>query len=192
MSRTFAYTSRFDNGIDFDSSSLDKVYYNSDTNVLGVEFQTNDTIYGYRSVPESVFNLFVGSDSVGGFYVDHIKDRFDGDGIYTIGLPVEDEEEPLADWERELLANEPVEVEVDPSNVISFPSVNLGFENAFAKYDVKWTGSFNSSDERMGPFMFSTRAINETDAVSNFFATARALHGAAVSARIVSVTRYFE
>lgn len=196
--RTFTYTNIAIDEQDFDSTSLDFIYYDRHTSTLGVEFQSGETIYGYRNVPESVYNMFVAADSVGAFYTRNIKDRFDGDGTYENAvkrlLPEsalvpatdhsdenawEEQEPPLADWERELLAG------VEESETISS-------DDNYSQYVVNWTGSFENADERMGPFSYAVEAESEKAAVDSFWSVARRLHGNSITAKIVSVTRYFE
>jgi hypothetical protein len=191
MSSTiFTYDERRIHGPDFTSNSIDALYYNRADNRLGVEFQNGSTVYVYENVPESVFNLFVEADSLNAFYRQYIQGRFGESSSYhavTKRAEVnhadadawENQPEPLADWERELLEG-PGEEEV------AIP------DNAYSQYVVNWTGSFNSSDERMGPFSYATEATSESAAIENFQTTARNLHGDAVTAKIVSVTHYFE
>ena len=174
---TFVYDEARYEGEHFRSRSIDAVYFDREDNRVGVEFISSSTVYVYDNVTESMFNLFVEADSLNDFYRNHISragvnaQRYDG----VSARPTEDHSDENAIFQ--------------PT-----PSLDDLIEQAnnTAKYGVKWVGSFNSSDERMGPFEFVTEANSIDEALVIFNDTATRLHGDAVSAKIVSVTRYFE
>lgn len=58
------------------SSSIDSIGYNSDSNILEIEF-LNGRIYQFFNVPESIFNGMMSADSHGKYLNDNIK------GIYN-------------------------------------------------------------------------------------------------------------
>ena len=185
----FYYTDRRVNGQDFESGAIANVYYDTDDNRLGVEFNKGFNVYVYDEVPESVFGLFVEADSLHQFYTNFIQSRF-GESTQYSAVTKRDS----ADHADEN-AWQPVE-QFAPVIPIFEPNSTLDDlieqANSTSRYGVKWVGSFNSSDERMGPFEYLTDALNENDAVAEFLSTAKALHGDAVTAKIVSVTHYFE
>lgn len=59
------------------SSSIKSVGYNSNTGVLAIEFH-NGSAVGYQSVPPSVFDYLVKSESAGTYYNRYIKDKYRG------------------------------------------------------------------------------------------------------------------
>lgn len=180
----FTYDVLADDGVDFQSGSIDTVYYDREGQRLGIEFQASATVYVYENVPESVYNLFIQADSLNHFYRTYIKSKFGTSTPYVTATERESEPEtepPLADWERELL-----EAADSPNEIVLVP------DDAYSKFGVKWTGTFNSADERMGPFEYLTDATSAESAIKSFWTTARNLHGNAVTAKIVSVTQYFE
>jgi hypothetical protein len=58
-----------------DSSNIERIGYNSNSNTLRIEFKSNRT-YDYFNVPESVFNELRSASSVGGYHAKNIKDSF--------------------------------------------------------------------------------------------------------------------
>lgn len=59
------------------SSAIRKVGYESSTNKMYIDFEDSDPYYTYCRVPESVFQDFISANSVGGYYHQHIKDKYD-------------------------------------------------------------------------------------------------------------------
>lgn len=175
----FIYDRLAGNGREFSSSALDFIAYNRENSLLAVEFQSGTDIYVYEDVPESVYNLFVEAESPGNFYRDYIQGNFaraldvDYNGYVGIKQP------------------EPVVTTGNSTDGSASFSSTIFVNTPLSKFGVKWTGSFNSSDERMGPFEFLTDAQSEADALANFWETAKSLHGDSVTAKIVSVTHYF-
>jgi hypothetical protein len=68
------YTHSYDNGIDFESSIIDNVFYNvnSRTAVLDI----NDYYYEYRDVPAEAVEDLINADSVGAHYNKVFKSAF--------------------------------------------------------------------------------------------------------------------
>ncbi len=59
------------------SSAIRKIGYDADTNRMYIDFEDSDPYYTYCRVPESIFRSFVAARSVGSFYHQNIKDRYD-------------------------------------------------------------------------------------------------------------------
>ena len=59
------------------SSAIRKVGYESSTNTMYIDFEDSDPYYTYCGVPELVFQEFISANSVGRYYHDHIKDKYD-------------------------------------------------------------------------------------------------------------------
>lgn len=186
----FVYDEARYEGEHFTSRSIDAVYFDREDNRVGVEFISSSTVYVYDNVTESMFNLFVEADSLNDFYRNHISrvgvnaQRYD-DAKQRAAAPSGNDHSDENAWE--VTSN-------DDAIFQPTPSLDDLIEQAnnTAKYGVKWVGSFNSSDERMGPFEFVTEANSIDEALVIFNDTATRLHGDAVSAKIVSVTRYFD
>jgi hypothetical protein len=58
-----------------DSSNIDRVGYDSDSNTLRIEFRSGGT-YDYFGVPESVFDNLKSAFSVGGYHAREIKNNY--------------------------------------------------------------------------------------------------------------------
>lgn len=91
----FYYTSLAKNGEDFCSTAINFVAYDEDTSTMLVSFINTDAEYMYAGVTESTYNLFVGADSVGRFYQQHISGRGDSYRVYDEELVSRKEEELL-------------------------------------------------------------------------------------------------
>jgi hypothetical protein len=59
------------------SSAIRKVAYDASTNRMYIDFENSDPNYEFCGVPESVFRGMVSAPSVGHYYNDYVKDRFD-------------------------------------------------------------------------------------------------------------------
>ncbi|MAM58712.1 MAG: KTSC domain-containing protein [Salinicola sp.] len=59
------------------SSAIRKIGYDTDTNRMYIDFEDSNPVYTYCSVPEELFCEFVSARSVGGFYHQYIKDKYD-------------------------------------------------------------------------------------------------------------------
>ena len=60
---------------DVDSSAFDRVGYSERTHTLDVQFD-NSGWYRYTNISPSLFNEFINSESLGGFYNDYIKGQY--------------------------------------------------------------------------------------------------------------------
>lgn len=63
--------------ISVSSSAIRKIGYDVDTNHMYIDFEDSDPYYKYCRVPEGLFRRFISAPSVGGFYHQHIKDKYD-------------------------------------------------------------------------------------------------------------------
>jgi hypothetical protein len=59
-----------------DSSSLRSVGYDAATLTLEVEFR-NGSVYRYANVPTELWASFRRADSMGKFFQEHVRDRFE-------------------------------------------------------------------------------------------------------------------
>lgn len=59
-----------------ESSMITSIGFDSDTSTLEIEFKTNGAVWQYYDVPESIYYGFIGSDSVGKFFLAHIKGQY--------------------------------------------------------------------------------------------------------------------
>ena len=59
------------------SSDIRKIGYDSSINILYIDFKDSDPYHTYCSVPQNLFHQFVSASSVGHFYRQYIKDKFD-------------------------------------------------------------------------------------------------------------------
>ena len=58
-----------------DSSNIERIGYDLNSNTLRVEFKSNRT-YDYSNVPESVFNELRNASSVGSYHARNIKNSY--------------------------------------------------------------------------------------------------------------------
>jgi hypothetical protein len=61
----------------FDSSAMWQADYDADEHLLLIWFTGDDKPYGYRDVPEDVFEELCGADSQGRYFAAHIRDRYE-------------------------------------------------------------------------------------------------------------------
>lgn len=59
------------------SSAIRKIGYESATSRMYIDFEDSDPYYTYCNVPEHVFRKFVSAHSVGRYYHDNIKDKYE-------------------------------------------------------------------------------------------------------------------
>jgi len=59
------------------SSAIRKIGYDSSSSRMYIDFEDSDPYYTYCRVPEDVFRSFVTARSVGSYYHQYIKDRYD-------------------------------------------------------------------------------------------------------------------
>ncbi len=59
------------------SSAIRKIGYEASTRRMYIDFEDSDPYYTYCGVPEGVYQSFVSARSVGSYYHQHIKDRYD-------------------------------------------------------------------------------------------------------------------
>ena len=60
-----------------DSSSVKEVGYSKETNLMAVKFHhSNDCVYLYQSVPESIAEEFAEADSSGKYFAANIKGKY--------------------------------------------------------------------------------------------------------------------
>lgn len=64
-----------------ESSILERVGYDADSNTLEVEFNEGAT-YRYFDVPESVYRGLLSVDSHGSFYADNVKHSFEFERVH--------------------------------------------------------------------------------------------------------------
>lgn len=57
------------------SSDLESVGYDSDTNMLVVEFKSGNT-YSYEGVSQDMYNELISSDSIGKYFNQYIKGSY--------------------------------------------------------------------------------------------------------------------
>lgn len=58
-----------------DSSNIERIGYDPDSNTLRIEFKTSGT-YDYHNVPESVFDEIKLASSVGRYYAANVKHAY--------------------------------------------------------------------------------------------------------------------
>ncbi|GGB25357.1 MULTISPECIES: KTSC domain-containing protein [Mucilaginibacter] len=58
------------------SSALSSVGYDPDARILELEFRENGGVWQYFGFPLSAYNKFIGSDSLGHFFVTRIKGKY--------------------------------------------------------------------------------------------------------------------
>ena len=58
-----------------DSSNIERIGYDANSNTLRVEFKSNRT-YDYSNVPESVYNDLKSASSVGSYLAKNIKNSY--------------------------------------------------------------------------------------------------------------------
>ncbi|MBI1183253.1 KTSC domain-containing protein [bacterium] len=59
-----------------ESTMIASVGYDVNTATLEIEFKSNGAIWQYYDFPESLFYEFIGSDSIGKFFLAHIKGQY--------------------------------------------------------------------------------------------------------------------
>lgn len=59
------------------SSAIRKIGYDSSISCMYIDFENSDPHYTYCRVPEKIFKSFVSARSVGGYYHQYIRDRYD-------------------------------------------------------------------------------------------------------------------
>lgn len=113
-----------------DSTAIDRAWHNNQTNTLTLEL--HGTVYEYYDVTESVFEDLLDAGSPGTYYRNNIRGAYKGSRLGPVSDMREQKvEEPLAQWERELLDNEPTCIEfhnggyIDRSGDASFPEAKV-------------------------------------------------------------------
>ncbi|WP_407665223.1 KTSC domain-containing protein [Microbulbifer elongatus] len=59
------------------SSAIRRVGYNSKSMQMYIDFEDSDPVYTFCHVPEYIFRAFINASSVGQYYHQYIKDRYD-------------------------------------------------------------------------------------------------------------------
>ena len=59
-----------------ESTAIQRIAYEAKSAILSVWFVETEGRYDYYDVPESVYEAFLGASSKGGFFNDHVKDRY--------------------------------------------------------------------------------------------------------------------
>jgi len=59
------------------SSAIRNIGYESSTNTMYIDFEDSDPYYTYCGVSEHVFQEFISANSVGSYYHEHIKNKYD-------------------------------------------------------------------------------------------------------------------
>lgn len=79
MTNFFEYTVFYDT----DSSLIDGIYYNQNTNNAYVAM--NDDVYRYRCVPQVEIGSMVAADSIGSYFNTNFKDHYHAESIGKLG-----------------------------------------------------------------------------------------------------------
>lgn len=58
------------------SSAITSIGFDPNTSTLEIEFSKNSAVWQYYNFPESTYYEFIGSDSLGKFFLDHIKEQY--------------------------------------------------------------------------------------------------------------------
>lgn len=61
----------------FDSSAMWRAEYDAEARLLLIWFTGDTKPYGYREVPEDVFDALCDADSQGRYFAAHIRDHYD-------------------------------------------------------------------------------------------------------------------
>lgn len=192
-------------GDDFDSSNIDILGYDRESETLYVEFHSSGTVYSYAGVKESTFDMLVNADSVGSFYARHIKGTYTGDieGEGFITLREDDPVQPERKW---LSVPEGETPDFAQGGLVSAGGeTRLSGEGIFAssaltvpvikptRYAVEYTVEHDGTSGRYKP---EFQAMSEADALAQF---KEALNGLTtvlgwndVKVKIVSVTHYLD
>lgn len=59
------------------STAIRRIGYDANTMRMYIDFEDSDPVYTFCRVPERVFRDFVRARSIGHYYHQHIKDRYD-------------------------------------------------------------------------------------------------------------------
>jgi len=59
------------------STAIRKIGYDSESHNMYIDFEDSDPYYTFCGVPESIFQDFITSSSVGRYYHQYIKDKYD-------------------------------------------------------------------------------------------------------------------
>lgn len=63
--------------VHFDSSAIRRAEYDADERLLQLWFKGDGLPYGYRKVPEEIFDALCAADSQGRFFAAHIRDQYE-------------------------------------------------------------------------------------------------------------------
>jgi hypothetical protein len=63
--------------VTFDSSAIWRAEYDPDEQLMLLWFTGDALPYGYRNVPESMFEALCSAESQGRFFAAHIRDQFE-------------------------------------------------------------------------------------------------------------------
>lgn len=63
--------------ISVSSTAIRKIGYDSTSSRMYIDFEDSDPYYTYCGVPQHVFKQFVSASSVGRYYHQYIKDKYD-------------------------------------------------------------------------------------------------------------------
>lgn len=61
----------------FDSTALSRAEYDAEARILYLWFRDAEAPYGYRDVPEEVFDGLCDAESQGSYFREHILDRYE-------------------------------------------------------------------------------------------------------------------
>lgn len=59
-----------------ESTALRSVGYDPERKVLELEFKDNGAVWQYFKLPKSVYNKFIHAESLGNYFVTHIKGKY--------------------------------------------------------------------------------------------------------------------
>jgi len=59
------------------SSMISRSEYNTEEERLSIEFKNNKSLYEYEGISKEFYQEFVKSDSVGKFFIQNIRDKFE-------------------------------------------------------------------------------------------------------------------
>lgn len=198
-------------GDDFDSSNIDILGYDRESETLYVEFHSSGTVYSYAGVKESTFDMLVNADSVGSFYARHIKGTYTGDIEGEGFITLREDEDPIQPEQKWLSVPEGETPDFAQGGVIRTESkkdaIVLNGEGIFAKtggvlssivvkptrFAVEYTVEHDGTSARYRP---EFQAMSEADALAQFN---EALSGLTtvlgwndVKVKIASVTHYLD
>lgn len=62
--------------VSVNSSAIREIGYDAETSQMFIDFNDSHSVYTFCGVPEVVFREFISSGSVGSYYHQHVKGRY--------------------------------------------------------------------------------------------------------------------